>query len=86
MTQYPEAYLVEELEMDPLNISLITDYDTGVDDVPPVSHAEVIEVFTENNVKLRKLLFKLIELIPASTTTGSPDHEFSNVLVSARHG
>lgn len=85
MTQYPEAYLVKELEMDPLNISLITDYDTGVEGVPPVSHAEVIEVFTENNVKLRKLLFRLIELIPASSA-GKEDHEFSNVLVSARHG
>ncbi|MEM0951090.1 MAG: S-methyl-5'-thioadenosine phosphorylase [Cyanobacteria bacterium P01_H01_bin.74] len=83
MTQYPEAHLVKELEMDPLNISLITDYDTGVDGVAPVSHAEVIEVFTQNNVKLRKLLFKLIELLPASAE--KKDNEFANVLVSARH-
>ena len=82
MTQYPEAHLVKELEMDPLNISLITDYDTGVEGVPPVSHAEVIHVFTENNAKLRRLLFKLIELIPA--VEKAP--EFANVLVSSRHG
>ena len=82
MTQYPEAHLVKELEMDPLNISLITDYDTGVEGVPPVSHVEVIEVFTENNVKLRRLLFKLIELIPSS----DKEQEFANVLVSSRHG
>lgn len=83
MTQYPEVHLVKELEMDPLNISLITDYDTGVDGVAPVSHNEVIEVFTKNNEKLRKLLFRLIELIPAGDKTS---HEFANVLAGARHG
>lgn len=65
MTQYPEVHLVRELEMASVNISLITDYDTGVDGVPPVSHGEVIEVFTRNNEKLRNMLFRLIELIPA---------------------
>jgi len=82
MTQYPEAHLVKELEMDPLNISLITDYDTGVDDVPPVSHVEVIEVFNKNNVKLRELLFKLIELMPGADQPA----EFSKILDSSRHG
>jgi 5'-methylthioadenosine phosphorylase len=82
MTQYPEAHLVKELEMDPLNISLITDYDTGVEGVPPVSHSEVIEVFTANNAKLRRLLFKLIELIPSA----EKQPEFANILVSSRHG
>ncbi|MGE0201747.1 MAG: S-methyl-5'-thioadenosine phosphorylase [Candidatus Melainabacteria bacterium] len=85
MTQYPEVHLVKELEMDPLNISLITDYDTGVEGVPPVSHQEVIEVFTQNNEKLRKLLFRLIELIPASKAQAA-DNEFANILVSSRHG
>jgi len=82
MTQYPEAHLVKELEMDPLNISLITDYDTGVEGIEAVSHAEVIKVFTENNAKLRRLLFRLIELIPS----GEAEAEFGKVLVSARHG
>ncbi len=82
MTQYPEAHLVKELEMDPLNISLITDYDTGVEGVPPVSHVEVIGVFNENNAKLRKLLFRLIELMPGGDV--APD--FGNVLDSSRHG
>lgn len=82
MTQYPEAHLVKELEMDPLNISLITDYDTGVEGVPPVSHVEVIEVFNENNAKLRKLLFKLIELMPPA----SKAPEFADILSSSRHG
>ena len=46
MTQYPEAHLVKELNMCPLNISLITDYDAGlVADCEPVSHEAVMEVF-----------------------------------------
>ena len=31
MTQYPEAYLARELEMCYVNISLITDYDVGLE-------------------------------------------------------
>lgn len=67
MTQYPESYLVKEMDMCPLNISLITDYDAGlVGDVPPVSHQEVIQVFNSNIEKLKNLLFKLVENIPES--------------------
>lgn len=66
MTAFPEAYLVKEADMCPLNISLITDYDAGlVGDVPPVSHGEVIEVFNSNIDNLKKLLFTMIEKIPA---------------------
>ena len=69
MTAFPEAYLVKEMDMCPLNISLITDYDAGlVGDVPPVSHGEVIEVFNNNVENLKKLLFSMIEKIPADQT------------------
>ena len=60
MTQYPEAVLARELELCYANISLITDYDVGVEGVPPVTHEEVVRVFTENNEKLRDLLFAVI--------------------------
>ena len=60
MTQYPEALLARELELCYANISLITDYDVGVEGVPPVTHEEVVRVFTENNEKLRDLLFAVI--------------------------
>lgn len=64
MTQYPEAYLVKELDMAPVNISLITDYDAGlVSDAEPVTMEEVYRVFNENNEKLKKLLFTMIERI-----------------------
>ena len=65
MTAFPESYLVKEMDMCPLNISLITDYDAGlVGDVPPVSHHEVIQVFNSNLSRLKNLLFTMIENIP----------------------
>lgn len=78
MTQYPEAYLVRELEMCPVNISLITDYDAGlVGDVEPVNHADVIKVFMENNDKLKKLLFTMIEKMPVERTVCDCDKVLS---------
>jgi 5'-methylthioadenosine phosphorylase len=65
MTQYPECLLARELELCYANISLITDYDVGVEGVPPVTNDEVIRVFTENNEKLRDLLFAVIPALPA---------------------
>ena len=64
MTQYPEALLARELELCYANISLITDYDVGVEGVPPVTHEEVVRVFTANNEKLRDLLFAVIPALP----------------------
>ncbi len=65
MTQYPEAHLVRELEMCVVNISLITDYDTGIPGIEPVSHEEVLKVFAANNENLKTLLYRLIELLPS---------------------
>ncbi len=67
MTQYPECVLARELGMCYVNISLITDYDVGLEgreDIRPVTHEEVLRVFRENNERLRSLLFELIESIP----------------------
>ena len=61
MTQYPEAHLVKELDMCPLNISLITDYDAGlVADCYPVSHSAVLEIFKNNISNLQKLLWEIV--------------------------
>ena len=69
MTQYPEVHLVKELNMCPLNISLITDYDAGlVADCEPVSHEAVMKVFSENISKLQKLLFSIVENIDENKT------------------
>jgi 5'-methylthioadenosine phosphorylase len=67
MTGHPEALLARELELCYVNVSLITDYDVGLEGMPgvaPVSHAEVVRVFEENNAKLRDLLMALLPAIP----------------------
>jgi 5'-methylthioadenosine phosphorylase len=84
MTQYPEAVLARELEMCYVNISLITDYDIGVEghpDIKPVTHEDVIKAFTENNEKLKKLIFKLIEDVPDAFNC-----DCQNALEGARFG
>ncbi|MDN5346613.1 MAG: 5-methylthioadenosine phosphorylase [Clostridia bacterium] len=66
MTQYPECILARELGICYANISLITDYDVGLEgqeDIRPVSHEEVIRVFNANNEKLRTLLYAVIEAL-----------------------
>jgi 5'-methylthioadenosine phosphorylase len=70
MTQYPESVLARELELCYLNVSLITDYDVGVEgeEVEPVSHERVIQVFNENISKLRDLLFSVIPALPEERT------------------
>lgn len=68
MTQYPEAALAREIGLCYANIALITDYDAGLEghpDVEPVTHEGVIKIFNENNEKVKKLLFSIIEKIPA---------------------
>jgi 5'-methylthioadenosine phosphorylase len=68
MTQYPEAILARELEMCYVNISLITDYDAGLEgspEVEPVSVAEVERFFASNNERVRELILGLIPHIPA---------------------
>ena len=68
MTQYPEAVLARELELCYANISLITDYDVGVEGVPPVTHEEVVRVFAENNERVRDLLFAVVPALPKRAT------------------
>jgi 5'-methylthioadenosine phosphorylase len=63
MTAYPEGMLARELELCYATIAMVTDYDVGVDDRPPVTAAEVMRVFEENNARLRELLFAVIPKI-----------------------
>ena len=67
MTQYPEVILAKELEMCYLNIALITDYDAGLEglqDIQPVTLNEVIRVFNQNNLRVKKLITSLIPKLP----------------------
>lgn len=76
MTQYPEAFLAHELCMCVVNISLITDYDSGLaaeGHVEPVSHAEVMKVFGANITKLQNLLVNFIGTIPEGRNCSCAD-------------
>jgi 5'-methylthioadenosine phosphorylase len=79
MTQHPEAVLARELEMCYANISLTTDWDVGVGDVPPVTHEEVMEVFAGNISRLRDLLFSVIPALPLERSC-----ECATALTNAR--
>lgn len=68
MTQYPECALAREQELCYVNISLITDYDVGVEGDPrvtPVTAEEVLTKFRENTARLRELMLRMIAAIPA---------------------
>ena len=68
MTQYPEVVLARELGMCYVNLSLVTDYDTGLagdDGTRPVTQQEVFAVFNQNMPRLREALVRLVALVPA---------------------
>jgi 5'-methylthioadenosine phosphorylase len=63
MTQYPEAWLARELELCYANVSLVTDYDVGLEAVPgveAVTAEAAFRVFSENLDRLRALLFRAV--------------------------
>lgn len=71
MTQYPECALARELEVCYVNLSLITDYDVGVEGdptAPPVTAQEVLVKFRENTARLRDLILEMVPAIPAQRT------------------
>lgn len=68
MTQYPEVVLARELELCYVNLGLVTDYDTGLEDDPSIDAVSVVNVervLAENTDRLRRLLLALIPSLPA---------------------
>ncbi len=66
MTQYPEAYLCHELGMAVVNISLITDYDSGVHaGAEAVNAHSVLEVFQRNSERIRNVVLDMMKNMPA---------------------
>ena len=81
MTQYPEAWLARELELCYANVSLVTDYDVGLEGLPgvePVSAEAAFRVFAENIDRLRALLFRAVPQIGPQ-----PDDICASALSSA---
>jgi len=66
MTQFPECWLARELELCYANVSLVTDYDVGLEGMPhvePVSADVAFSVFQDNLHRLRALLFRAVPRI-----------------------
>jgi 5'-methylthioadenosine phosphorylase len=71
MTQYPEVVLAREAELCYVNISIVTDYDTGLvaeGEVEPVSAEEVMRNFAASVEKARQLIAEIIRRLPAQRT------------------
>lgn len=66
MTQYPEAYLARELELHYVNLTLVTDYDCGLEgDTGAVTATDVLQVFHQNIENVKKVIRLLVPQIPA---------------------
>jgi 5'-methylthioadenosine phosphorylase len=63
MTQYPEAWLARELELCYANVSLVTDYDVGLEGMAAVSAESALKVFEQELERLRALLFHAVPRI-----------------------
>lgn len=63
MTQMPEAALCAEAGIGYVTISVITDYDVGIDGGEPVTHAEVLRRFGESSATLRAGVRSLIPIM-----------------------
>jgi 5'-methylthioadenosine phosphorylase len=71
MTQYPEVVLARELQMCYVNIALITDYDAGLEGhagIEPVSVAEVVQVLSANNQRVRRVIELLVPRLTGPRT------------------
>ena len=66
MTAYPEGYLARELELCYANVSMVTDYDVGVEGSPAASYDSVFAVFKQNLERLRALLLAAIPELAAT--------------------
>lgn len=84
MTGHPEAVLARELELAYANLSVVTDWDAGVEGDPAVgavTQADVVTVFAESTAALRKILGTAVAAVPV----GRPE-SVAGVLAAARFG
>jgi len=66
MTQVPEAPLSAEAGIPYVNISVITDYDVGVDGGSPVTHDEVLKRFAESSTTLQDGIRRMLPALAAA--------------------
>jgi 5'-methylthioadenosine phosphorylase len=77
MTQHPEAVLCREVGLRYAAISLITDFDAGLEgeDVPAVTQEEVFAYFEANVETVRKVLFRALAAeLPTTRLEAGPGY------------
>lgn len=79
MTLIPECILAREMEMCYVSISTVTDYDVWSETT--VSSKEIIETLTHNVNKIKKLLLKIIPVIPYERNLCNCSKALENALV-----
>ena len=67
MTQMPEAALAAEAGICFVNVSVITDYDVGVDGGAPVTHEEVLRRFGESLETLKAGIASMVPDLAAAS-------------------
>jgi 5'-methylthioadenosine phosphorylase len=72
MTGHPEAVLARELALCYTTIALVTDTDAGVEEGEGVTHQEVMRVFAANVTRLRELIARIVEDLPAERDCPCP--------------
>ncbi|PKM82613.1 MAG: S-methyl-5'-thioadenosine phosphorylase [Firmicutes bacterium HGW-Firmicutes-14] len=63
MTGVPEVVLAREAEMCYVTVAMITNFAAGISP-KPLTHTEVLEAMGRSNDNLRKLIMRVIEMIP----------------------
>jgi len=85
MTQYPEAALAAELNLDIVNLSFVTDVDAGDTEADAVDPAVVLERMAEAGPGLRAYIAAIVSAIPAdfAPRTRIPEDAVRRVLAAA---
>ena len=66
MLALPEAALAAEAGLAYANVSVVTDFDSGVQGVEPVTHAAVLERFEQSSEILKQGIMSLIPVLAAA--------------------
>jgi 5'-methylthioadenosine phosphorylase len=65
MTQMPESALCAEAGIGYVSVAVVTDYDVGLDGIPPVTHAEVLARFSESIGTLKQGIRAMLPALSA---------------------
>ena len=85
MSSAPEVILANEAKIPYAAVAMSTDYDCLFDDVVPVTHEEVLQVFKENISKVIRLLLATLPKIKNNTAAGSHQVDLKQYIRTIPH-